>query len=188
MGVASILGYAANDEPDSGSRLLMIEAANELEEGPLIIRDATTGRLSIGGVEMGNTGWRNLSIADLGSPVNLSAVQVYYKRSGQTVTARIGLFSTGASWVDNDSADNNITIPSGFQPYRGGVVGAARNGVSGAQTFVFAVDTVPSALLRVGRINLAANQTVQSVTVSWITSDAWPVSLPGAQSTAPITG
>lgn len=167
---------------------VVIPAGNAATEAAQITAYAAgTGRISIAGVEMGSTGWRSCAATDLGSPANVTTSVTRWRRVGGVVQVYFASFTTGASWADTDGADNNLVIPAGFRPERGGTVGVARNSVTGLQSYVFTDGAVPSTLLRVGRVNMAASQGIQATVVSWPTDDAWPASLPGTQVTAPPT-
>ena len=158
--------------------------------------DAVTGRLAIGGVEMGSTGWRNISTA-FKAALNAAsakfvttgaAFDVYIRRDGKQVT-----LSVYDNFQTDGTAFNQVVanlIPAGFRP-SGGLWEAYWE--AGLIT-----DRGTSTVVGKFLVNLSNGEAEFDMTVandpntgfkaSWISTAAWPTSLPGSQSTAPFTG
>lgn len=146
--------------------------------------DESLGRMALNGLEMGNTGWRLCTNTNLGSPANITCT-TYWRRVGNVVSILLFSYSTGGSWSDADTAANNLTIPVGFAPIKGGVVGTGRNSVTGGHVLIYAPEADPPIYIR-ARTDMAASQGLQATQVTYQTDAAWPTSLPGSQHTAPF--
>ena len=119
--------------------------------------DATTGRLAIGGIEMGDTGWRSVTLENSWGGV------LYVRRTGKTVHAY------AATNLNGTSASSNIyyTLPSGFTaPF---TVYTEVSLSSGSSVATWANSA----------INSAYRSTNMRYSAIWTTTDAWPTSLPG---------
>lgn len=125
--------------------------------------DATTGRLAIGGQEIGDTGLRTIhgSLAN-GWTGGFGTLTI--RRTGNVVT--LNLFGIDAAAATNAAF---VVIPAGFGPpqsnYFGGITGRP-------STEFFLVAGAASVESR------AAVAYYQSLT--WTTREPWPVALPGA--------
>ena len=136
--------------------------------------DATTGRLAIGGVEMGSTGWRDLTAAQTNGWA-FTTIQLH--RNGSHCTLR-GVWPTTAD--DSKTSDTFYTLPSGYrssllldQPVRN-------------------PSTVAGPFIRInvaGALQALSSSSTSTVyfSITWVTTAAWPTSLPGTQVTAPFT-
>lgn len=135
--------------------------------------DATTGRLAIGGVEMGSTGWRDISSLLTNGWAATSGAAVYMKRTGNTV--HIGGRLDGSAQTNAQF----YTLPSGFQA-----------GVSDASTFVgITGGTTVSAGYMSSTTSLFLNSSLTGIRFgfSFQAQTTWPASLPGTQTTAPFS-
>lgn len=136
--------------------------------------DATTGRLAIGGVEMGSTGWRDLTAAQTNGWA-FTTIQLH--RNSSHCTLR-GVWPITAD--DSKTSDTFYTLPSG---YRSSLLldQPVRNPSTVAGPFI--------------RINVAgplqalspSSASTVYFSITWVTTAAWPTSLPGTQVTAPFT-
>lgn len=128
-------------------------------------RNTSTGRLAIGGIEMGDTGRRNLTgttfvpagIASFTNPPIIC-------RNGNIVTISID------ATADTSNVFTTGTIPVGFRP--GNLISFLWYTVSGVTRRGYLNDT--------GQIYwelLASTRYVMSI--SYYTNSAWPTSLPG---------
>ena len=136
--------------------------------------DATTGRLAIGGVEMGSTGWRDLTALQVNGWA-FTTIQLH--RNGSHCTLR-GVWPTTAD--DSKTSDTFYTLPSGYrssllldQPVRN-------------------PSTVAGPFIRInvaGALQALSSSSTSTVyfSITWVTTAAWPTSLPGTQVTAPFT-
>jgi hypothetical protein len=170
------------------------DAANEAAQ--ITAYDAATGRIAIGAVEMGNTGWRTIlqwdasGVFSVGSafsgtgwePRTGVAGYVRLRRTGSIVTiAYVGVQTTSTG------PTSMISIPAGFRNastfltpwFTSGSAEVARrltangNVLGRAQSSAFAV----------------GDRTPNEVTeVSFVTVETWPSSLPGSEFTVPFTG
>lgn len=139
--------------------------------------DATTGRLAIGGVEIGNTGWRDISA---------SFVNGWALGAGRFLIRRVGLHVQ--CYFENYALDGNIatdtlilTLPAGFRcvNQRFAVVKLSANTVY--ELAVYSSGDV--------RLNTFGAGVYTATTPGpWATFEGWPSSLPGLQVTAPFTG
>lgn len=144
--------------------------------------DSTLGRLAIDNAEIGDTGWRDVTGDLLNS---WSATGIRLRRTGSTVHLMISNLS-GASKTDNAL----LTLPSGFR--RTVEVGTATAnraywlGAGGRDFFL--TDTIYFNIQGTNGDTVEGGSAVaaQYADASWTTSDAWPTSLPGTQSTAPL--
>ncbi len=136
--------------------------------------DATTGRLAIGGMEVGDTGWRNVSGDILnGFALNGADAALSLRRNGDTVKL-VGVYinTTGAT------ANTLYAFGTGFRPnldiykYVGWPTFNATNYAAG--------DAV-----RLGGSGVSTIQTTERgaafavFTAEFETHDPWPTSLPG---------
>ena len=136
--------------------------------------DATTGRLAIGGVEMGSTGWRDLTALQVNGWA-FTTIQLH--RNGSHCTLR-GVWPITAD--DSKTSDTFYTLPSGYrssllldQPVRN-------------------PSTVAGPFIRInvaGALQALSSSSTSTVyfSITWVTTAAWPTSLPGTQVTAPFT-
>lgn len=128
---------------------------------------------------MQDTGWRDITAALTDTPANRVAnFQILLRRIGKTVylkTYSAGYTVTGAifPWY---------TLPSGFIASGAGSVNTLRRETfilprDGTNSFVGGIDILAGNLVR-WNTYFAGNATYASV--SWITDDAFPVTLPGS--------
>ncbi len=131
--------------------------------------DPTPGRLAIGGIDMGDTGWRNVS-GLLINGFTVSPGGVLVRRVGQTVSWYL-------AGLKNPSGTNEYYLASipGFKHHPSGYgvywslqvsIGAAR--VVGEH--------------QSGQWICAAGSEVWGIIPPYLTSDPWPTSLPGTPS------
>lgn len=120
--------------------------------------DATTGRLAIGGVEMGDTGWRDVSV------INSWTGTLHIRRTGNVVHAY------AVADLDGTSATSNgfYQAPIGFRA---------------KSTFyvVTATQTPATATAWANASMLASTHRGSGLrfNITYSTTDAWPTSLPG---------
>lgn len=133
--------------------------------------NATTGQLAIGGVELGNTGWRNVGTLLVNG---WTATNIWLRRCGATCSMHfVPLKSQTAT------ADKFMSTISGFNVLNGiGHIALGQPGVAGAMFVSVSGEW---------RISPRGSTDHYSV-LTWTTSDAWPTTLPGTQHTAPFTG
>jgi hypothetical protein len=128
--------------------------------------DATTGRLAIGGIEMGDTGWRDITALQVNGWA-FTTIQLH--RNGSHCTLR-GVWPITAD--DGKTSDTFYTLPSG---YRSSLLldQPVRNPSTVAGPFI--------------RINVAGSLQALSpssastvyFSITWVTTDPWPSTLPG---------
>ena len=136
--------------------------------------DATTGRLAIGGVEMGSTGWRDLTALQVNGWA-FTTIQLH--RNGSHCTLR-GVWPITAD--DAKTSDTFYTLPSG---YRSSLLldQPVRNPSTVTGPFIRINVTGPLQAL------LTSSASTVYFSITWVTTDAWPTSLPGTQVSAPFT-
>jgi len=169
------------------------DAANQAAR--ITAYDATTGRLAIAGVELGDTGWRALTTWDsagtitgtaltTGAPATAVAGGIYLRRSGNMVTLAVHQFAIGAV----SGGLYGATFPAGFRLRTSGTpIGVAygtANGIGTAGQSYFAMFNASPSTLELRPLN----STIGFGRFTWMTSDAWDTTLPGTQITAPFTG
>jgi hypothetical protein len=155
--------YGQPSEALAAPSLSAWAAAVHAAVGPLtpVVADKATGRLAIGGVEMGDTGWREVSDT---------------VRNGFVPNARIGLRRCGniVFWVafnlDASGATGNeiISLPFGFRADPTAVYAQNHDTSLAPSAYIFSASVSTTA--RVSGLRYHA---------SWPTADAWPTTLPG---------
>jgi len=124
-----------------------------------------------------DTGLRTLSLADVGSPANITDVSIKVRRIGKTVFLRFS-GTLGAGWANDGAPNNVITLPAGIRPQLGLTIErmfGVRNGSTGAVTsFSVAENGVVRWI-----DNAAAGNILSGVTVTYVTNDSFPDPLPG---------
>ena len=145
------------------------DAATEAAQVSAI--DATTGRLAIGGVELGDTGWRDVTDD---CTATLTAGAVHIKRQGSRVYIKL---TSDARLADTSTY---YVLPSGFVPdndYHFGSFGATRPANLDKITF----QRLRNASLSTVQVPAPYDATAYYVnhTVDVPCSRAWPSSLPG---------
>lgn len=130
--------------------------------------DAALGRLSVGGRQIGDTGWRAIT------PINGWSGTFHIRRTGDVVHVR----TDGTPMSDAAATDHTLyNLPVGFR------VGSSNTHYS----FIPAANDTgadPATLLIRLAHSMQARWTVGTRTSlrfggTWTTTDAWPVSLPG---------
>lgn len=165
--------------------------------------DAVTGRLAIGGVEMGNTGWRTL--------VSWDAAGAYTYNAEGSLAADFAPLVGTAGWIrvirkggyaslmflgiQTASIINGATsytifnaFPSAFTPY---IASGSHVGVIDGGTFVFRVGSPALALRQQTGQGVASGTPiagVSAITLTYPCAITWPTSLQGQLLTAPFTG
>jgi hypothetical protein len=141
--------------------------------------DATTGRLAIGGVEMGDTGMRNIST--LLDPAYVAASSMLrIVRTGKMVMVQ-GELTTDATPPAGQPA-MIANLPAGFRP--------PLNTVTGNYVQFAIWEATGTAIIHPGRIRhttatlefvgvAPANKPANRFSVTYYTGDAWPATLPG---------
>ena len=124
--------------------------------------DATTGRLAIGGREIGDTGWRNVS-ADL---INGWTGTLYLRRTGYVVKLWAQSALDGTSATDN----NFYALPGEFRPGGYEYMATPTGLAAWSRTYVGAVSGLCGSAHR--NTGLAVNHTFMTVA-------SWPATLPG---------
>ena len=137
------------------------------------VTDVATGRLSIGGREIGDTGWRTAgAMLGAGWSAAFGAGQTRIRRSGNVVEVQALIENTsGASKPGSGGvifapvagfnlAGNHVT----FCPQIGGYVATA------ISTLITGFFSNSAAIAAGGYI---------AWTTTWLTADAWPATLPG---------
>ena len=136
-------------------------AANQAAQTTAI--DATTGRMAINGIEMGDTGWRSVTQEN-----GWAFTEFKIRRIGNQVFCE-GVWPINAD--DNKTSATVFTLPWGWQP--GQLIDHP----------VRQPGAPPDIFLRSNVGNIQAYNTATSTTiyfsVSWLTEHAWPSSLPG---------
>jgi len=147
---------------------------------PSYVADAATGRLAIGGHEIGDTGWRNVN-ANLENGWTTPGVWMI-RRTGDMVSIGVEYNNLDASAA---TSNRFYTIPTGFRSlgYVHAVAGVADASLYG----LIRIDGVSDH----GIVLLTPVYTGQPVvrpSASWPTKDPWPTVLPGSEFTAPGPG
>jgi hypothetical protein len=118
-----------------------------------------TGQLQIGGIEMGDTGWRNVASGVING---FTATEILIRRTGNTVHFRFQI--DGTSKTDNNFylCDSGFRgqSPNSYYPYR-----------TGSTTVVWGFGGVGWAV--------ASTSSDIRAAYSYPTNEAWPTSLPG---------
>jgi hypothetical protein len=136
--------------------------------------DAATGRLAIGGKEIGDTGWRNVSSLLLNGWTQSGGV-VLLRRQGRRVTLWIA--GTSNQGIDASAATSNVFLrsPSGFSlgtsPTNARYYFMDVDGVL-VKTYTANDDLGASGFGTAVKVQTMGEQT-------WHTADAWPSTLPG---------
>ena len=133
--------------------------------------DATTGRLAIGGVELGNTGARNIAADCTIVPGVDSYPAARLTRSGNIVTMYLDI--TTKETTLPPSPLTPYTLPIGFRPV-GEQYAALQEYSTNLPTIVFY-----SGEVNLYGITLSYASTGLRLQGTWHTSDAWPTTLPG---------
>jgi hypothetical protein len=130
--------------------------------------DPTTGRLAIGGTEMGDTGWRSVFT----DPTNgFTGMTVWLRRTGNIVHSQ--LFAA-ASFDDAKTSNVFHILTSGWRPKTSH--GIAEFGHPRASNQMLQVRNT-------GQMEFPFSVTGSTyMAVSWSTSDPWPTALPGTPS------
>jgi len=130
--------------------------------------DPATGRLAIGGQELGDTGWRDMrgELAN-GWASWTSDPKCVLRRCGDTV--QFIWYANGTAATDNFA----ITIPVGFRPVMRTVCLASG---AGSSTVHYAYDLTEFS----GRLNSTDRGGLAFVSFTYLTSQAWPAVVPGA--------
>jgi len=138
----------------------------QIKVGPNLSPDVT-GRITIGGVEMGDTGWRDISSLISGATVTDAVLN----RQGHTV--RMYLDITVTTYTD---AAALLVLPSGFAPPNIGF-----NAWYGVLTDPYTYEW--GAIVRragLSEVQLYGTSTTRRRLVgSWYSSEPWPTTLPG---------
>lgn len=131
---------------------------------PITAEDAPSGQLQIGGIEMGDTGWRDVS-ADLEN--GWSGDNFYIRRIGPVVHVKGNISPTSAT-------DATFYTPS---------TGFGHTDVPGEQSYFPAMETTSIRQGSVGvngiRVSAQGDASNQTFTFQYVTDDAWPTTLPG---------
>lgn len=132
--------------------------------------DATTGRLAIGGKEIGDTGWRNVSSL---LATGWTATRASLRRTGNTVQVDVnGLtYSSGGT-------STAMILPTGFRSYfTGGTLFPYTDqpGAAAAATVTGQGDVSSSGAVLVSTLETAG----VSASFTFTTTNAWPTTLPG---------
>ena len=141
-------------------------------------RDATYGQLAIGGVEMGDTGWRDVT-ADAAAALTAGTIRM--KRHGNTVHVSL----LGTKMAVNTTY---YTLPTGFgiDNYSGMYYSFSQLARSAASVNTVWMRSIGQALhisSHTGTWNASGDYL--NASFSFETQNAWPATLPGAQLTAP---
>ena len=141
--------------------------------------DPTTGRLAIGGIEMGDTGWRDVS-ADLINGWTIPVGKLVIRRSGNVgmIVVRAGYLSATAGPA---TADRYYSLPDGWgNPfYTLGGVGQVQDGGVNLPTINGFVGTGATGHdLKVVE-PLYSLIDVFRPTMTWLVDEPWPTTLPG---------
>jgi hypothetical protein len=168
---------------------------------PVTAYDAVTGRLQIGGVEMGNTGWRTLvswndsgvytynALGELSPsfvPQSGVAGFIRVRRQGSTVFYTLSGISTAAALLVNTGYALFPWAQPGFR-VDGPTAVHGRLTDIGLTTASTELSVRVIGALASGNILVSSDSATAAASV--ISGQAaWPTSLPGTQSTAPFTG
>ena len=141
-------------------------------------RDATYGQLAIGGVEMGDTGWRDVT-ADAAAALTAGTIRM--KRHGNTVHVSL----LGTKMAVNTTY---YTLPTGFgiDNYSGMYYSFSQLARSAASVNTVWMRSIGQALhisSHTGTWNASGDYL--NASFSFETQNAWPTTLPGTQITAP---
>ena len=141
-------------------------------------RDATYGQLAIGGVEMGDTGWRDVT-ADAAAALTAGTIRM--KRHGNTVHVSL----LGTKMAVNTTY---YTLPTGFgiDNYSGMYYSFSQLARSAASVNTVWMRSIGQALhisSHTGTWNASGDYL--NASFSFETQNAWPTTLPGTQLTAP---
>lgn len=163
-GDLNVVGFASvfNDLTVGGD----VSAANLA-----IVSDPSTGQLQINGIEMGDTGWRDIS----GNLINGWEVSA---SSGYAAATRNGNIVTVSVRLSSASQTNTVfwDPPSGFRPHTTYIP-------SGSVTFPTQSALVINTTLQSGqdvKIANTAGETTIVAAINYPTDDPWPTSLPGS--------
>lgn len=153
---------------------VVVPAGNAANEAAQITAfDATTGRLAIGGYEIGDSGYRSVS-STLESFLTAVSAAGRIRRTGNVVFFAITSQSAVTKTFTTGAWELLYTLPSGFRPEEPTmdqlVTGAFEAGT-----------TPPRAGLRGGNPSVLGSATNPRIYFAgtWTTRDAWPASLPG---------
>jgi hypothetical protein len=153
---------------------------------PVTAYDATTGRLAIGGVEMGDTGWRVFNSTN--SNVTSSSVRV--RRIGSTIMLDFvqNIVCSDTSSSASDPIDLGINLGTGWRPLgEGNQTHALLQDNASSQRHVLITGTAQIQYLWRQAYPGSGSFHTGRDSVQYSTSDTWPASLPGALGTAPLT-
>jgi hypothetical protein len=157
--------------------------------------DPATGRIAINGQEIGGTGWRDVtSICVAGSldPANVGTFQM--RREGNFVTYRVSNLllapGTGALTFVNTGIAAGFRIPqtspATFLNFDARPVTSATSRMV-MTAWAQRIDWQAATSVNTGATSQTRPAAGIAGEVTFVTSDAWPTSLPGTQLTAPAT-
>ena len=141
--------------------------------------DSTTGRVAVNGAEIGDTGWRDVT-ADLLNGFTASDIRI--RRHGNMVSvANAGLVAPG-------SQSSYLTLPSGFRANNGatsndlnraGWLGYSSAGTSVSNRQFRITGNAGQTLMVIDNSGTLGSGANSLGSFSFVTSDAWPTTLPG---------
>jgi hypothetical protein len=145
---------------------------------------SSTGQLQIGGIEMGDTGWRGVVVFDSSGTFSVGSLGTgWIPRTGVAGYIRIrrqgGTVFAHFSSIQADGADptgNLYTAISGFKP----VADIYTPLSMGSTGFTMNLQATLSGIIKRHVTPVASGQIVYGGLVSWPTDEAWPTSLPGS--------
>jgi len=175
--------------PPVGTRLRVVMTL--AASGSIITTDPATGRVTVAGVEMGDTGWRDVTAlvqAEMTDPATGGTVDInfaYLRRTGSRAYMRVRYdiaSSTSAGWVFQ------WTVPTGWK--RGPSLWQAATATGTAARYSYrprdAFTRFDGFSNQVGVWHEPVlNATDIEVTLSWPADEAWPAALPGTEATPP---
>lgn len=174
----------------SGSSLTIPAATAATHAAQVSAIDAATGRLAIGGREIGDTGWRDItSFIHAGVLHASNAGKLLVKRNGDMVTLfTFNLWLAAGTGLVNllDGTPGHL-IPTGFQVSGQGAFQLLHSfrSNSGVEVSNFSIYS-GAALAWVSETILTSGTTTSTRPpislmgqVTYLTSDVWPASLPG---------
>jgi hypothetical protein len=164
--------YAPLASPTFTGNVVVPAATAATHAAQVTAMDATTGRLAIGGREIGDTGWRQASdfLTAAWEPVSANETFVAIRRTGDLVHIR--LIIENVSGVTQTVGAQVLVLPSGWAPEGFSQAAQATDGGGNGLTTAFN-----------GRWDLmisVADAGVVNVAATYPVSSAWPTTLPPA--------
>lgn len=161
---------------DGGVRVTMASASDVVVPAPtadsqaaqVTAIDPTTGRLAIGGMEIGDTGWRVLAALN-----GWTAERLWLRRIGVMVYLHIRDL--------NGAAQTAVTVTewteSGFSPIAAESTIVPQNATGSTGIAALTVNTADKVLAY--EVDDGGLPTATRTMLSWATDEAWPTTLPG---------